>query len=207
MIKILAFLTMLIDHIGIIFFPDFPIFCIIGRLSFPLFAYGISVGYKYTHNYFRYAVRLLFLAIISQIPYYYLFELRNLNVCFTLLAGLVLIKIYDVIKVAWLRWTAILGVLFLTEILNCSYGLYGALTILIFHIVSDENIPLLAQAVLTFISVIVFRINPIQLIAALSPILIMFFKNINFKINRFIQYSFYPGHMLILLLIKYSFSL
>jgi len=41
MITILAFITMLIDHIGYIFFPFDEIWRIIGRIAFPLFAWGI----------------------------------------------------------------------------------------------------------------------------------------------------------------------
>ena len=40
-IQWVAALTMLIDHIGMMFFPTVLGFRAIGRLSFPLFAFGI----------------------------------------------------------------------------------------------------------------------------------------------------------------------
>ncbi|NLH02388.1 MAG: fimbrial assembly protein, partial [Clostridiales bacterium] len=49
-IKMLAIVTMLIDHIGAIFFPQIPLFRIIGRLSFPLFCFFIAQGVLYTSN-------------------------------------------------------------------------------------------------------------------------------------------------------------
>ena len=45
MMKLLAMITMLIDHIGYMFFPDYRIFRTIGRLAFPIFAYQLSVGF------------------------------------------------------------------------------------------------------------------------------------------------------------------
>ena len=41
-IQMIAALTMLIDHIGMVFFPSAIGFRAIGRLSFPLFAFGIA---------------------------------------------------------------------------------------------------------------------------------------------------------------------
>ena len=62
MIKILAYLTMLMDHTGQVFFPDYVIFSLVGRLTFPLFAWGISNGYRRTHNFRKYALRLLLIS-------------------------------------------------------------------------------------------------------------------------------------------------
>ena len=50
-IQFIAALTMLIDHIGMVFFPSVIGFRAIGRLSFPLFAFGIAEGVRYTHRF------------------------------------------------------------------------------------------------------------------------------------------------------------
>ena len=42
--KIIAMVTMLIDHIGMILFPNIAILRIIGRLAFPIFAYFVAEG-------------------------------------------------------------------------------------------------------------------------------------------------------------------
>lgn len=47
-LKLFAMLTMLIDHIGYMFFPKYRIFRTIGGLAFPIFAYQLSVGYMKT---------------------------------------------------------------------------------------------------------------------------------------------------------------
>ena len=62
-IKILAAALMVVDHLGVFFFHDYDILRIIGRVSFPLFAFLIVNGYKYTKDVKKYFYRLLFLLI------------------------------------------------------------------------------------------------------------------------------------------------
>ncbi len=67
-LKIIAMITMLVDHIGVLFFPGITLFRTIGRIAFPIFAYQIALGYTYTHDRNKYGKRLLIFAFISQIP-------------------------------------------------------------------------------------------------------------------------------------------
>ena len=53
-LKIIAMISMLIDHIGVAMFPNVMILRIIGRLAFPIFAYMIAEGCFYTKNKARY---------------------------------------------------------------------------------------------------------------------------------------------------------
>lgn len=66
-IKILAAILMVIDHIGVILFPNVLLLRIIGRLSFPLFAFMIAEGAKYTKNKLKYFLGIFILGIICQI--------------------------------------------------------------------------------------------------------------------------------------------
>ena len=50
MIKAFACLFMIIDHVGLTIFPDIIILKIIGRLSMPVFAYGIARGFSHSHK-------------------------------------------------------------------------------------------------------------------------------------------------------------
>ena len=50
MIKLIAAVCMLVDHIGYIFFPEQLIWRLIGRISMPLFAYSIARGYEYSRQ-------------------------------------------------------------------------------------------------------------------------------------------------------------
>ena len=68
-LKLIAALTMLIDHMGLILFPNLIVFRIIGRLAFPIYAYCIAEGFRYTRNRFRYFLRIFLLGLLCQIVY------------------------------------------------------------------------------------------------------------------------------------------
>ncbi|MGB9842063.1 MAG: TraX family protein [Candidatus Bathyarchaeales archaeon] len=50
LLKLIAIAAMAIDHIGDIFYPDWLMLHIIGRLAFPLFAYLVALGIESTKN-------------------------------------------------------------------------------------------------------------------------------------------------------------
>jgi len=66
LIKLLACVFMLVDHAGKMLFPHIPEMRLIGRLAFPMFAYGIAVGAVYTRDPIKYLERIALLALISQ---------------------------------------------------------------------------------------------------------------------------------------------
>lgn len=202
MIKIIAFLTMFIDHIGVILFPDIIIYRIIGRLSFPLFAWGIVKGYKCTNNFNKYAIRLLIIGVISQIPYFYLFANGFLNVCFTLFTGLITLKIYDSKFKSVIKSISIFLILVLSEYLNLEYGAYGILMIILFLKYWNSDYMMFYQAALTLFSILIFKYHPIQLFSIFSSLIILILNSHDFKLCKLFQYSFYPIHMIILLFFR-----
>jgi hypothetical protein len=58
---------MVIDHLGAYLLPQFFILRIVGRFSFPLFAYFISLGIARSHSKVQYFLRLWAFGIISQL--------------------------------------------------------------------------------------------------------------------------------------------
>lgn len=76
-IKCIALLAMIIDHIGVVFgkagwnlLPfDFSVLRVIGRISFPLFAFCLSQGWRRTRHKRRYFRNLVLGALASQIPF------------------------------------------------------------------------------------------------------------------------------------------
>lgn len=94
-LKMIAIVTMFCDHLGYALFNHFSYFNYIGRLAFPLFAFGISEGYSHTRSKKNYCMRLLMFGIISQVPFMWFTSIfRNefaLNIFFTLLIGLIAI--------------------------------------------------------------------------------------------------------------------
>ena len=53
-LKLIAAFTMLLDHVGILLFPQIRLLRILGRLAYPIFAFMIAEGCRYTKNKLRY---------------------------------------------------------------------------------------------------------------------------------------------------------
>lgn len=205
MIKILALLTMLLDHIGQVFFPNVTFFTIVGRFAFPLFAWGIAKGYKRTSHIKMYVIRLLILAVISQYPHYLLFKSDYLNVCFTLLAGLLVLLMYESKTSYLIKVPTILGLLIASYILNFEYGIYGIATIAIFYIFDGKYYLIFLQTAATVFGIMLYRYYPIQVISVISTLIVILLEKFDFRINKVLYYSFYPAHIILLLLLTYVF--
>lgn len=70
-LKLIALITMTVDHIGMLLLPQVTVLRIIGRIAMPLYAYMIAQGCRYTHDRRRYFLRLAGLALVCQIVYYF----------------------------------------------------------------------------------------------------------------------------------------
>ena len=70
-LKVIAMLSMLIDHIGVQLFPNCIVLRIIGRISFPIFAYMIAEGCFHTKNRAKYLGLIAALGVGCQLVYYF----------------------------------------------------------------------------------------------------------------------------------------
>lgn len=210
-LKIIAMITMFIDHIGYAIFGKFSFFNYIGRIAFPIFAFQISEGYIHTKNLKKYFLRLFVFALISQIPFM-LFEslISNdltLNIFFTLFLGLACIYIYDKCKYKSIALIlcVLLGVL--AEFSHCDYGFYGVAIILLFYVFKN-NISLasiafiLATAIKYTISILkngLFDVYFSLFICTLIPIIfINLYNGKKGKDTKYLLYLFYPIHLLLI---------
>ncbi len=105
-LKLIALLTMLIDHIGYLFYPDMMIFRTIGRIAFPIFAYQLAQGFIHTSNRRQYASRLAIFGLISAIPYAFFnpqlnFDPLSMNIMFLLLMGAGAMALWELAADTW----------------------------------------------------------------------------------------------------------
>ena len=69
-LKIIAMISMLIDHAGLLLFNDNEVMRIIGRLAFPVFAFLIAEGCFYTKNKLRHFLEIFILGAVCQVVYF-----------------------------------------------------------------------------------------------------------------------------------------
>ena len=68
-LKLLAMVLMFCDHLWATVIPGATWLTNIGRIAFPIFAFQIAEGFEKTSNVGRYIKRMLFFALLSEIPY------------------------------------------------------------------------------------------------------------------------------------------
>ncbi|WP_367275868.1 TraX family protein [Niallia sp. MER 6] len=204
-LKLIAIISMLIDHIGLIFFPESTFMRILGRIAFPIFAFHIAKGYVHTSSKMNYISRLLIFAAISQIPYMFLLKTYNLNILFTLTLSVILISCIQYKK--W-YWIILIGFIVIIpkylQLLSFEYTWYGLIMPVIFYLYADsKNKLVIYQSILTILFIILESEKIIQFFAIFGVLLCLYFPTNKFKIylNKFFFYWFYPVHLTILFII------
>ena len=99
-LKLIAAVTMFIDHAGLLLFPDLEIMRIIGRLAFPIYAYCIAEGFRYTKNRKLYFLRVFILGLICQIVYTVVDRLLYLGILIVFSLSILLMACADSFKQA-----------------------------------------------------------------------------------------------------------
>lgn len=186
---------MTLDHIGKYFYPQYSILQILGRIAFPLFAFQLTIGYQKTSNKKRYIKRLLIFGVISQPIYYLLTRSWELNILFSLTLGFWALWAWENKK--YLYFYLIVPLSFFVD-----YQWYGIAMILGFYIFSKA---LYQIPYFTFNTLLYIYLVPNSWIQIHSIFALVFIYKINFckvKLPKYFFYVFYPGHLLIIYLIK-----
>ena len=235
LLKLIAMISMLIDHVGKMFFPQYRIMRIIGRIAFPTYAYCIAVGNVYSRDRLKYLQRILLMGLISQ-PFYavalahtsqamytvrfadeplravinfYVNSWGTPNIMFTLALGLMAIwSIRDRQFVC----TAALAVFVWLAQKHINYGWEGVALIVLFYLFIEHwwlSLPVILAYMswwgLKGSSYGMFGIRfGLQMFALLALPLIYIPTWSKVKINKWVYYLFYPGHLIGILLIEFA---
>ena len=228
-LKVIACLTMLIDHIGGIvvywnidfsnlandpsLYLIYSLTRMIGRISFPIFAFLIVEGFIHTKNFKKYISRMFIFALISIIPYNLAFGRRVFNpqywtnfifgnVLWTFLVGLVLMYLLKIVeekkykKIVEFGLYIVLTAVFMViaYFIKCDRRQWGILVIALFYIFRDSR---WKQALTSIVS---FRDQPLISHLALIPILL--YNGERGRDIRYFFYIFYPLHLIVLYFIS-----
>ena len=207
-LKLIAILSMTIDHVGAALFPNanigsFEYMRVLGRLAFPIFCFLIVEGFFYTRNIKKYLVRLFLFAFISELPFDLLFNRTgNLwamqNIFFTLFLGLIAIYAIDVTRIKRGQNTfAITSILVAVGVVahfaNVDYAELGIIYIVTFYLYRGRNLQIFL--ILVVLNLLFCGANNIQMFSALAvPIIACYNGKLGPKV-KYLFYAYYPLHL------------
>lgn len=215
-LKLIAIVTMAIDHIGAVLYPDMMWFRIIGRIAFPIFVFLMVEGFYHTSNIRKYELRMLIFVFVSEIPFdlafsQTAFEFSSQNVFFTLFLGLLMLDLIRRVQKSHYVFEVLLliGFMVLAYFLHTDYSCGGILLIYVFYKARGHKI--IQAAALAAISLFVIG-PPMECFSVLAFIPIWFYNGKrSFKsrdaasqnhmlsvTGKLAFYIFYPAHLLIL---------
>lgn len=210
-LKIIAIITMFLDHLSYALYGKVSYLNYIGRLAFPIFAFGISEGYAHTKSKKNYIIRLLMFAIISQAPFMLFCSIFktgfSLNIFFTLLLGLIAIIGYEQCKNKGVGILLVACLAITADTIKADYGYFGVLMIFIFHVFKNKKwLMYLAYTLLCIIKYVplmlttgAYLIYSRLFICTLIPLIfIHFYNGKKGPDTKYLLYGFYPAHLILL---------
>ncbi|MEI2284638.1 TraX family protein [Paenibacillus polysaccharolyticus] len=205
MMQWIAMITMLIDHIGAVFFPHVVELRIIGRIAFPIYAFAVYIGYKHTRNVPKYIWRLFWIAVISQVPFMAAFNHFSLNVVWTLWSALLVLLALDRFPSKLISIPIAIGAGWLMEWSHMDYGMYGLLLVLLFRYFKGPVL-VMAHVILNALYLMLhYSFLQMYSVIATTGIAIAQYYQAGFRLKgpRWIWRYFYPAHLAIIAIIRW----
>lgn len=201
-LKLFAIITMIIDHIGAILFPQFRVFRIIGRLAFPIFCYFLVIGFHMTKDLKKYKVRMALFFFISQIPYMVAFGTFKPNIFLELLIGLQLLDAFK--NKRYFEFGLIVLICLFVEIVvvNYGYGVYGIALIFLFYFFKDKKYALWGSFLILNLTFIWLNIITYTQFWSIFSLLFISNQRSVLNLNKYFYYVCYPGHLIVIAVIK-----
>lgn len=229
-LKIIACVSMVFDHIGIIMFPEVMWFRAIGRLAYPLFAFCLAEGCYYTKDKIKHLIVIAMLGVAIQLFEYVFLEMIDLSIFIVFSISIILIyliddidksirnkkKITSIISIS-IFLTLVVGLNILayyTLIFDANFGYYGIMVPVILYVVkkylNKHSWWIYVDCILLvglFVSRTFITNNKYVLFSLfVIPLLLMYNeKRGKWKIKYFF-YLFYPLHLVLIYLINLLIS-
>ena len=211
-LKVIAMVTMVLDHVGVVLFPEVTWLRVLGRLAFPIYAFMIAEGCRHTRSMPRYFGTMAALAAICQVVYFV--TMRSVYMCilvtFSFSIGLIwLLKKVEVTKKKlWYAafFAGICLVLFLCELLPkalpntdffVDYGFIGAMIPVCIYLAKNRQM----QIITTQLSLVVLSatMDALQWWCLLAVPLLLLYNGQRGKWKlKWFFYLFYPVHLVVI---------
>lgn len=216
-LKMVAMLAMLADHIGLCLLPEFKILRAVGRLAFPIFAYMIAEGCRYTRRRGLYLARLTVLAAGCQTVYAVFGGGWHLNILITFSMAIATIYAIDghikhrtprslLVMIAVLAGLVfvecVAPVLFEAQGFHPDYGALGVMLPIVIYFARNKWEKLLFTAVILL--AMAWGAGGVQWWGLLAIPLLALYNQQRGRLNlKYVFYIFYPAHLAVIYLIQF----
>lgn len=211
-LKLIACLSMFIDHLGAVCFSGMMGFRIIGRLAFPIYCFLLVEGAVHTHDMKKYILRMGIFALISEFPfdlafYHRLVYTEHQNVFFTLGLGLLAIWFLEHLDISDVLYKllVIIAAGLIAEFFNTDYGFTGIAVICVFYYLREQP-----QLKYPIAAILLAAMGGVEVYAVLALIPILLYNGRRGRQTKVMQYGFYifyPAHLLLLAVLYHLFVL
>jgi len=208
MLKVIAAITMFIDHAGLMLFPGSAWMRLVGRLSLPIYAYMIAEGCKFTRNRVRYFGTVFALAAICQIVYFIFDGSLYLSILMTFCTAILVIYALDALKAApgpgrALGFAAVLAAVWvLNQVFRFDYGFWGCMVPVFASLPSGtkyDRLPVRLACLGAGLACLAISIGGNQVFSLLALPILLCYSGRRGKWNmKYFFYIFYPAHLAVL---------
>ncbi|WP_423364424.1 TraX family protein [Mycoplasma sp. P36-A1] len=193
-LKVIALISMTIDHIGYFLFPDILFLRIIGRVAFVIFAYFTANAYIHSSNKIKHGLTLLGCGLVFDIFTIISNQYYVSNIFITLAFGYFLIMTFDK-----KQYLLSLLLLIIVHFWQMDYGYYGVILIFMCYIFYKQiDLLVIVNLVLVMFFSQLNIVSDVQYYSCFGLMLLYFY---NFKKGRSMKYLFYiyyPLHIVII---------
>ena len=202
-LKVIAMLSMFIDHIAYYYGCDNPylyeLMRTVGRIAFPTFAFLLAEGFVHTRNRQKYLISLFAFALLSEIPWMLLNHDGSHNVIFTLLAGILGLHVIENSKSHWITAICVTLIGLATIFSDTDYSWRGFGLVLIFYMFRGRP-----ELQTLFGIPLMYEYGLIGILMAFSVIWLYNGERgfIQGKAWKYAFYAFYPVHLMMIYFLR-----
>ena len=210
-LKVIAIICMVFDHVGDNFFPEQIWMRVIGRIALPIFAFCIAEGFSHSRDRKAYLLRLGVFACVSEIPFDLVtsgkvLEFSHQNIILTFFWAILGLMCFEKLQERGQKAGNVTGIIALlvfaagSVFLRMDYSALAVGLIFIYYLLRKKapfinNINAMAYHIL-------LRNVGIYWFGLLGFIPILFYNGKRGKGLKWFFYIFYPCHLLLIWAVK-----
>ena len=211
-LKMIAIISMVIDHVGDNFFPNQTWMRVLGRIAMPIFAFCISEGFCHTRSKMKYLRRMLVFGVISEIPFDLVtagkvLEFRHQNIMLTFSWAILGLLCCDWVLEQkkprgryGIAFAILLAFLLSSAFLGLDYHMLAIALIAVYYLLKEKSLWIRNTAAAAVHAL--FRNVGIYWFGLLGFLPIFLYNGKRGRGLKWLFYVFYPGHLLLIYLVR-----